>query len=116
MSRRDFLAAGALPAIALGRAALHCPLDDAVLAHERRRKAADRSPPSAAPSPAPTAVARVERRRTGVDVRGVPAPLQDLGAVLELVAVVGDPAHAAQQPGFGRTRHLAQLVIEDRLA
>src|SRR5262245_8675190 len=73
----------ALPAIIPRGTPTHRPFDDAALAHEGGRKAAHRHPDAATHS-------RVYRRHAGADVGGIPAPLQDLGLVVELVGAVGD--------------------------
>ena len=101
----DRVAAAALPAIGLGVALGDRPFDDAALPHQGRREAADRHPHS-------PANALVGRRPAAGDVGRVPAPLQDLGVLVELVAVVGNAAHAAQQGALVAAGHLAQPHVE----
>src|SRR5215470_8992984 len=68
------ITAAALPAVGLRGAPGDGPFDDAALPHHLGRETADRRPH-------PPADALIGRRPAGSDVRGVPAPLQDLGVL-----------------------------------
>src|SRR3977135_3510800 len=75
------IAAAALPAIGLRGALGDRPLHDTALPHQGGREAAHRHPYAPAD-------ACIGRRPAADDVGRVPAPLQDLGLLVELVAVV----------------------------